>query len=666
MKNSKVNEMFLDYIEITNFRPYYDTQTINFGYDEQKNLTVIIADNGSGKTALVNALTWCLYDEELHDVRDKSEPLYNMRAAQEAEENDGELAEVLVKVKIRFYYFEDSRKKYFTVTRELNYQKWGNAAWNAEYKSRIIVDETDKKSLEDTEANNAINSKIPKDMFQYFFFNGATLANYFNNDGDLTLKTSIEDISQIDLIKDIKEHLKGTYDKLANQLKKKNSNSDINYDVLINKKMKEKSSLIEKREENQKQYDIAITNITKLEKKLEDYDSDHIKKLEKRRKELKSTLKSIKESISNDTAEYESLILELYPITIFFDELTKSANIFDKARNKKQAPPLIENELLEDILEDGYCICGLKLDEHPECIEELEKRLKKNTKVKTDTFFEEYYQIKQVLSKLKKIPDINKLRKTIEENENTKSVLENQLEEISRELSNNDLEDVAEYEKQLKNNEKAKKEYADKNKEISSKIHNLNDKIAAYKDKRAKAGELEGELMILRNKIQFAESALEIIMDLKSNVQDHIRTKVNNKTREQFTNINWANNKYVDVTIDSKYNITITKSSNQKVTPGDLSDGESNLLALSFMMALHSLSGFEIPLIIDAPFEKLDKGKRIDFISNLHDFTADKQIVFLFTDAQYTDDVRAHMLKNIISEYGLKPYENKTEIVNYG
>ena len=31
-----------------NFRTYYDTQTINFGYDEQKNLIVIIADNGIG------------------------------------------------------------------------------------------------------------------------------------------------------------------------------------------------------------------------------------------------------------------------------------------------------------------------------------------------------------------------------------------------------------------------------------------------------------------------------------------------------------------------------------------------------------------------------------------------------------------------------------------
>ena len=58
--------MFLDYIEITNFRPYYGTQRINFGYNDDENLTVIIANNGSGKTSLVNALTWCLYGDELH------------------------------------------------------------------------------------------------------------------------------------------------------------------------------------------------------------------------------------------------------------------------------------------------------------------------------------------------------------------------------------------------------------------------------------------------------------------------------------------------------------------------------------------------------------------------------------------------------------------------
>ena len=99
--------MFLDFIEITNFRPFYGTQRINFGYNDEENLTIILANNGSGKTSLVNAFTWCLYGDELHDVRDKSEPRYNLRAAAEAEEEVSSGAEVLVSVKIRFYYFEE-------------------------------------------------------------------------------------------------------------------------------------------------------------------------------------------------------------------------------------------------------------------------------------------------------------------------------------------------------------------------------------------------------------------------------------------------------------------------------------------------------------------------------------------------------------------------------
>ena len=128
--------MFLDFIEITNFRPFYGTQKVNFGYNDEENLTIILANNGSGKTSLVNAFTWCLYGEELHDVRDKSEPLYNLRAASEVEEESNSGAEVLVSVKIRFYYFEedgdgDLIKKYFVVSRELPFQKWGTQDWQS-------------------------------------------------------------------------------------------------------------------------------------------------------------------------------------------------------------------------------------------------------------------------------------------------------------------------------------------------------------------------------------------------------------------------------------------------------------------------------------------------------------------------------------------------------
>lgn len=658
--------MYLDSIEITNFRPFYGTQKIDFGFNDLENLTIILADNGSGKTSLVNALTWCLYGEELHDVRNKSEPLYNLRAAKELESNENSINEVKVEVKIRFYSFEDEKKKYFSIYRSLSFQKWGNGKWGDAFADHLIVDETDKDILEDGVAQNAINNKIPKEMFQYFFFNGATLSNYFKNESELSLKTSIEQISQVGLIDKVYDHLVKTSDSINKRFNKKKPKGSVNYNKLINEKMQEQQHKESEIKDNHNKIDIAIRNVNKCVEKLKQVDSGYVNELTQKRKNKESMEKKLKQNIKEDRKNYEKLILELFPIAVLFDELVDSINIADDARKKKTAPPQIERDLLNDILEDGFCICGVKLEDHPECVTELKKRLNNTSKIKQEVFYEDYYDLKKVLTKLKDLPKIESLRRSIKQNEENINEINIQINQISDELAEFDIEDVREYERQSQKNKKIIEDLRKRNKSLSADINTLKKDIEKLKHKRSEAGELEGELKILNNKIKFCEEAITILSDLNNNVQKHIREKVNDKTRKQFTSINWAYDKYRDVTIKDDYKIVITKSTGQKITPGDLSDGEENLLALSFMMALHSLSGFEIPLIIDAPLEKLDKSKRIEFISGLHEYTSDKQIIFLFTDSQYTDDVRANMLQNIADEYELKPYENKTEIVKHG
>ena len=657
--------MFLDYIEIENFRPYYGNQRIDFGYNENQNLTVILADNGSGKTSLVNALTWCLYGKELHDVRDKSEPLYNLKAADEADSE--ELDEIKVSVKIRFYYFdEDLNKKYFVVSREISYQKWVDNQWSSEYDSYVIVDETGEEPLDRDRAQYEIDNKIPENMFQYFFFNGATLSNYFDNsETELTLKKSIKQISQVDLIDKMSKHLSSTLTTLNNRYNKLRPKDQKNYNLLIENKIREKEELEEEISTNHEEIDESLRLVLEFTNKLKKVDSDHVKELTNRRDDLNNEKSSLIDSIKTDTVEYDDLILELFPLAALFDELTESIKMSDEARQTKTAPPQIERTLLNDILEDGYCICGVKLEDHPECVEELSKRLKETSKVKNEDFYKDYYEIKKVLAKLNDLPKIETLRNTIQTNKARLNSVKLEINDISEELSSIDEENVAVWEEQRDKNQKHVDRLRKKNISLAKKIEKVKNDIITLKDQRKKNIGVKGELKELSDKIEFCETAKGAVSTLSNDVQKHIRDKVNDKTREQFINIDWAYNKYTDVTIENDYRITVTKSSGRKVRPGDLSDGEENLLALSFMMALHSLSGFEIPLIIDAPLEKLDKSKRLEFIADLHEYTKDKQIVFLFTDSQYTDDVRANMLKNIVEEYELKPSENKTEIVKH-
>ncbi len=657
--------MFLDYIDITNYRRYYGTQRISFDYSSEENLSVILADNGSGKTSLVNALTWCLYGKELHDIKNRSEPLYNLKYAHELEEQS-DINSMAVNVELNFHYFdEENNRKNLKISRQETYYRSEDNQWTASFYDDLFVDETDKEILENELAQDRIDDKIPEDMFQYFFFNGATLSNYFKNESETNLRKSVEEISQIDLINKVKDHLEKTLSYYNSEYSKIKPKGITNYNAEIQEKKNQKRNFETKKENNYEKIDNATSNIDKYEKELEKVDKNSINLLTSERKKLENEVVELKDIIRKNTFEYENTILELFPIVILFDDIVKAYKIADEARKNKTAPPKIERQLLNDILDDGSCICGIKLDEHPECIEELKKRLKNTSNVDKDTFYDEYYKIQNLLSKLNRISDIDHIKNDINQDKNNLKEKNIKIDEITEKIKNFNMDNVKIYEKELAKNKAKRESLRNENESLTNKIETLENDISRLETKRNEEKTLQGDLKELNNKIEFSEIALDEVNNLNKQVQKHIREKITKQTKKQFTSMNWAYKKYVDVDIAHDYQIKITKNSGDIVKPSDLSDGEENLLALSFMMALHSLNGFEIPLIIDAPLEKLDKSKRLEFIKGLHEYTANKQIVFLFTDSQYTPDVRNEMLNHVSNEYELVPYDNWTEIVKH-
>ena len=53
--------MLLKSIRLTDFRQFVGEQKVEFSIDPEKNVTVIMGENGSGKTTFAQAFTWCMY-----------------------------------------------------------------------------------------------------------------------------------------------------------------------------------------------------------------------------------------------------------------------------------------------------------------------------------------------------------------------------------------------------------------------------------------------------------------------------------------------------------------------------------------------------------------------------------------------------------------------------
>ena len=129
--------MKLDKISIKNYRQYRDVE-IEFDTDPNKNFTIIKGNNGTGKTTLLNAFTWCLYGKEIHSYsgHDSGMTLCNNKSvtiAEPGEEIPVSVAIYLLDEKNRPYIFERSLDYYKSSDGELR-QKGNNMMMNIQLK----------------------------------------------------------------------------------------------------------------------------------------------------------------------------------------------------------------------------------------------------------------------------------------------------------------------------------------------------------------------------------------------------------------------------------------------------------------------------------------------------------------------------------------------------
>nr|WP_319373674.1 AAA family ATPase [uncultured Methanobacterium sp.] len=650
--------MILTSLKVKNFRQYKDEVRIDFTKDPEKNFTILQGTNGAGKTTLLNAITWCLYGEELHNVTD--DPIYNEIVENETERGGN----FKVKVEVEALNKEND---VISFKRELQFFK--------EQNGKIFDSIYDGNEFSIYKNNDPVShptlyvdSNMPKDIEEYFFFDGEKLEDYFRENTGTVIKKSVFKITQLKLLQRLINHLDERRRYFGKKVRDISPNTGAIEQQIILKEdsIATNDDLLKKAIKQRK---IAEKKIKKYTNELKRVDSTDIKNLQIERERLKFEVQEADNDIDELEKEKADFLLEMAPIILAFPTLKKTLQKADKLVEKGFIPAQYKKKFLEDLIDEGKCICGTDLSENEECKKHLEDLWEKTSVLTNigDEIGTEQASIENLLSKLNNFREKQKrIGKNLRRLKKERDDKSKRIKEISLLIKDSEIEKVNYFEEMLEENERLEKSKIREELNLESEIKSAKRIVEKLKAERDKEMQKNAELEKMKDILHFCEKSLSASKTLKDELIEDIRIRIEQTTKDQFLKLNWKES-FTDVKIDDDYDVTVIRMSGRISDANGLSAGEKLALALSFMAALNEISGFDLPIIIDTPMGRLDKEIKLNIAKVLPKYLENKQITLLVTGEEYSPEFRHKLSDRVGKEYTIEvtqtKYGNKSEVV---
>ena len=355
------SKMLLESIKLHNFRQFRD-ESIDFAAGTKgKNVTIIIGENGTGKTTFAQAFFWCLYGET--DFSDKV--ILNKIVANEM--RPGQSEKVCVKLALRH------GEVGYTLIREQTYKK--------DYNNNVKGDNTVFDiAVKDSSGNTTYVKKplceaevkkiLPKELSKYFFF-----------DGERIEKMS-KDISAGKKSADFAEAVNGLLglNGFISAIAHFNPRSkygvigsyDSSFDATSNKRISEYNQIIEKCKDEIQQIE---ENLEVLDSQIETAKQRKLEKIEEIKQYAEGEeLQEQKEKLQRQIQNAENTRSTVYK-TICKDfnssmDMFISGSLIERALNFLASEqfsgidiPNMNDKTIYYLLKQKKCICGTHLDE---------------------------------------------------------------------------------------------------------------------------------------------------------------------------------------------------------------------------------------------------------------------------------------------------------------
>ena len=641
--------MLLESIKLENFRQFRN-EYIEFaqGADE-KNVTIIIGDNGAGKTTFAQAFFWCLYGET--EFSDKN--MINRLVASEMKPGQKEKVQVTLKL--------THGNVSYTLMREQEYSK--------DYSNRIKGDNTifdiaikDSKGnttyVKKTLCEGEVKSILPKELSKYFFF-----------DGERIEKMS-KDISTGKKATDFSEAVKGLLGLNAmlsaiQHFNPRAKNSVIgsyesSYSANSNIKIIEYTKTIESCKEKIAEID---SRIDELENQIEQARARKAEKVEEiklyaegeelqlQKEKLLGQIKSVKTSRSTVIKEISK---NFNANMSFFFSSSLMLKALEFLANKDfigKDIPFMHSKTIEYLLKQKVCICGTHLDEGSVPYNKIKGLLEflppQSLSTNVSDFKKESNRRANARENL--YDDIREKMAIISKQDEEIVNLNDDLNAIEKKLSSNDVRNTV-------RTINAEIQICDQTiRKNQTERDQLLMKKGGFEKDATRADTERRNLTLLdenNKKIEiykaYAEKIYEELQEVYDSSETEIRSKLEATINEIFRTIYEGG---LSLTIDEKYHISVYADDYD----GDVETSTAQSISVIFAfitgiikMARENrtannedaklLSSEPYPLVMDAPLSTFDK-RRIKTVCESLPNIAEQVIIFIKdTDGELAED----------------------------
>jgi len=660
--------VILKTLTLENFRQFYGRHTITFADHEERNVTMVYGANGSGKTTLLNAFTWGLYNETT-PAFDAPDDLVNHRAWAEADPGSEVKARVVL-------VFEHSSSLY-TVDRYTTERKGPEGERLTIQDAHVevtVVDEGGRSYDRTDTAVGTIGQILPERLHNFFFFDGERIEQLVKPDSYAEIADAIKTILGLVATERAIGHLDDARKTLEREFSKIGGDEVKAIADRVDAARGEREALeetiasaTENRSACRSQLETVNSRLAQLSEAAE---------LQRQREGLEADLASISAEIDNRNASLASLLSDRGHLAFVRGLAKEATDTFATLRTKGEIPTLLKLQLVDDLLDNGECICGAHLKEGDpaymkvaswrqragrEDVETAWISLSATAKHLEESRGQFYHYLHETRGELRGYRD--QLNKTKE-----------QLSQIKDEMSGLDSDEV----KQLESRRDALKEDIE-NEGLTIKVADrdlgkLNADIADLERELEEAGEAEAEAALAKRRVVVAREARDFCIAALKIRTDSVRTSIDRRVREVYNRISF---KRYTPELDDEFRLRLRTNVGGDEILVAKSTGENQILSLAFVGATaehaqerHQLQkasgdtgpaeGGIYPMVMDSPFGSLDDNYQRDVAKAVPLLAP--QVVLFVSKSQGLNAVRDVLLPHIEREYVIEFHTPKTNL----